>query len=171
MTCSLHHNGPWGNPPANIAAQFPGSSFVFLPVWLKTDISCKRCMDFNFGGQMEDVAAISCSFPQYTCEVCFSMFFYISKIEVGARADRNNPQLSLKSWWFQSYMICAISEHHTIISASVKVENTWQNFQASSLCSVKPAGCGGEDFSFFPLRSQWAPSRCDHRCGTKHESK
>lgn len=100
MTCSLHYNGPWGNPPVNIAAQFIGSSFVFLPVWLKTDVPCKqRSMEFNFGGQMEDVAGISCSFPQYTSEVCISMFFYISKTEVGTRADKNNPHLSLKSWF------------------------------------------------------------------------
>lgn len=51
MTCSLHYNGPWGNPPVTIAAQFPGSSFVFLPVWLKTDVSCKWWMEFNFGGR------------------------------------------------------------------------------------------------------------------------
>lgn len=99
MTCSLHYNVPWGNPPVNIAAQFLGISFVFLPVWLKTDVPCKRWMEFNFGGQMEDVAGISCSFPQYTCEVCNSMFFYISKTEVGTRADKNNPHLSLKSWF------------------------------------------------------------------------
>lgn len=99
MTCSLHYNGPWGNPPVNIAAQFIGISFVFLPVWFKTDVPCKRWMEFNFGGQMEDVAGISCSFPQYTCEVCISMFFYISKTEVGTRADKNNPHLSLKSWF------------------------------------------------------------------------
>lgn len=97
MTCSLHYNGPWGNPPVNIAAQFIGSSFVFLPVWLKTDVPCKRWMEFNFGGQMEDVAGISCSFPQYTSKVCISMFFYISKTEVGTRADKKNPHLSLKS--------------------------------------------------------------------------
>lgn len=88
-----------GKSSSKYSCSVIGISFVFLPVWFKTDVPCKRWMEFNFGGQMEDVAGISCSFPQYTCEVCISMFFYISKTEVGTRADKNNPHLSLKSWF------------------------------------------------------------------------